>query len=96
MTQLEIEILLIKSVTEIQEHSGRKSVEITSDMTPLEDLEDFDSLNGVEVTVDIFEKMQLDLEFNNVFLMDDKVLSIKEAAARINEQALKATKHGGN
>lgn len=96
MTQLEIELLIIKSVTELQEHSGREPVVVTSDMTPLEDLEDFDSLNGVEVTVDVFEKMQLDLEFNNVFLLDSKVLSIKEAAARIGEQVLKGTKHGGS
>jgi acyl carrier protein len=96
MTQIEIELMLIKSVTELQELSGREPVIVTSDMTPLEDLEDFDSLNGVEVTVDIFEKMQLDLEFNNVFLMDARVLSIKEAATRISEQILKGPKHGGN
>ncbi|MFZ6731261.1 hypothetical protein ACO0LG_04985 [Undibacterium sp. Ji42W] len=87
MTQSEIEFLLIQAVAEIQEHSGRAPVVITSDMTPLEDLEDFDSLNCVEVTVEIFEKIQLNLEFNNIFLMDNKVLSIKEAATRIAEQA---------
>jgi len=93
MTQLEIELLIIKSVTELQDHSGREPVVVTSDTTPLEDLEDFDSLNGVEVTVEIFERMQLDIEFNNIFVLDAKPLSIKQAASRIGEQILKGKNH---
>jgi hypothetical protein len=96
MTQLEIEELLIKSVAHLQELSGRVFVPITADSNPLEELEDFDSLNGVEVTVDIFEQIELDIEFNNVFVMDDKALSIRDAAARISEQVLKAGKKIGN
>lgn len=92
MTQLEIEVLLIKTVADLQELSGRAPARITADSIPLEDLEDFDSLNGVEVTVDIFEQIELEIEFNNVFVMDDKPLSIRDAATRISEHARKVGK----
>jgi acyl carrier protein len=85
MTQLEIEVLLIKAIASIQEQSGRPHVEIGSDMIPFDDLEGFDSINGVEVTVDIMEQMQIELKFNNVFALDDKALTIKAAAERICE-----------
>jgi acyl carrier protein len=92
MTQLEIEELLIKSVMQLQELSGRSPATITPDSVPLEELEDFDSLNGVEVTVDIFEQIELEIEFNNIFVLDDKPLSIRDAAARISEHVVKAGK----
>ena len=87
MTQSEIELLLIKTVCDIQEQSGREKVAVSSDTCPIEDLEDFDSLNGVEATVEIFDELQLELDFNNVFVNGDEALTIAEAAKRICDSA---------
>ena len=59
---------------------------MTEDTTPLEDLPDFDSLNGVEATVDVLEQLGLDVDFNNVFVKDGEALTIREAAVRLFER----------
>jgi len=87
MTQSEIELMIIKAVCDIQEQSGREASDVTSETCPIEDLDDFDSLNGVEATVEIFDELQLELDFNNVFIDGDQVLTIAEAAKRICESA---------
>ena len=83
MTQNEIETLLITLILEIQKASGRPLADLNPDSCPLLDVPGFDSLNGVEVTVDILDKLKLDLEFNNVLVDKDKPLTIKDAAARL-------------
>lgn len=85
MEQIEIEIMLIAIVTNLQVMSGREELAVTRDTDPLEDLPDFDSLNGVEATVDAMEQLELDLDFNNVFVKDEKTLTIAEAAERLFE-----------
>lgn len=85
MGKTEIEILLITIVTNLQEISGREAIPVTRDTDPLEDLPDFDSLNGVEATVDAMEQLELDLDYNNVFVKDDGTLTIAEAAERLFE-----------
>lgn len=87
MNQLEIEQILIKTVSAIQEQSGRDFSPIDASTCPLDDLEDFDSLNGVEATVDVFGELQLELELNNIFCEGDQSLSIAQAAKRIVDMA---------
>jgi hypothetical protein len=83
MTQAEIEGLLIELISQIQQASGRPMADVSPDTCPLLDIEGFDSLNGVEVTVDVLDKLKLELEFNNVLVDKDKPLTIKAAAARL-------------
>ena len=86
MEKSEIEKALIKIVSDLQILSGREEVAVTEDTTPLEDLPDFDSLNGVEATVDVLEQLGLDVDFNNVFVKDGEALTIREAAVRLFER----------
>jgi acyl carrier protein len=83
MTATEIEQLLIAAICEVENQSGRPKPDLTPDSRPLEELEEFDSLNGVEVTVDVLEKLGVDSVFNNVLVEDDKALTIAEAAKRL-------------
>jgi acyl carrier protein len=83
MTQTEMEQLLIDVVSNIQEVSGREKSGITIGSRPVLDVPGFDSLNGVEATVDALDRLALDLEFNNVFVDNEKALTIRQAAVRL-------------
>lgn len=85
MTQTEIEQALVKAVCRTQESSGRDLIDVTADTRPIGELEGFDSLNGVETTVEAIEIVKKDLPFNNVFVAENKAkaLTIREAAKRI-------------
>ncbi len=85
MNQMEIEQMLADVVCKIQEESGRALVPVSRSTRPILDIPGFDSLNGVEVTIEALDYLHLDLEFNNVFLADDKstVLTIEQAAIRL-------------
>ena len=80
MDKQEVENLLIAVVTEIQKMSGRDYVEVTSDSKPLLDMPGFDSLNGVEATVDVLSKLNLELDIVSIFANDIEAISIGEAA----------------
>lgn len=83
MIQTEIEQMLIAVVCDIQRLSGREAVPVSVATCPIYDMPGFDSLNGVEATVDALGRLGLDLEFNNVFVEQDKALTIQQAAARL-------------
>jgi acyl carrier protein len=85
MNQTELEEILIEVVCRLQELSGREKVSVTSDTKPVLDMPGFDSLNGVEATVEVLDRLKLDLGFNDVFIAEDKnkALTIREAAARL-------------
>ena len=83
MNQSEIEHLLMGVVREIQILSGRKDVDVTPDTCPILDVPGFDSLNGVEATIDVLARLKLTLEANNVFADDSGALTIREAAAKL-------------
>jgi acyl carrier protein len=84
MNTVDIEALLIKIIEQIQEMSGRAISLVTTSTVPHEALPDFDSLNGVEVTVELLDALKLETGFNNVFIDGDKALSVKEAAERLH------------
>lgn len=80
MDRQEVENLLIDVVSEIQKISGRDYVEVTSSSKPLLDMPGFDSLNGVEATVEILSKLNLELDIVSIFANDVGAISIGEAA----------------
>lgn len=82
MNQIEIEKILIDIVCNIQELSGREKVEISTGTRPLEDIPGFDSLNCVEATIDAIDRLDKNLDFNNIFFDDNKALTIQQAALR--------------
>ena len=55
MNQTELEEMLIEVVCRLQELSGREKVSVTSDTKPVLDMPGFDSLNGVEATVEVLD-----------------------------------------
>lgn len=83
MTQAEIEQMLITTICAVQEESGREQVEVLPTTRPLVDIPDFDSLNGVEVTVDALVHLNIEVKFNNVLANGDKPLTVAEAAERL-------------
>jgi len=85
MTHTQIEKLLIEGINKIQILSGREIVSLNAQSSPLLDTPGFDSLNGVEVTVDVIDQLGLQIDFNNVFVDDSKPLTISQAAARLQK-----------
>jgi len=83
MTQSEIEIVLISVVRELQTLSGRVEVNVTKDTCPLDDMPGFDSLNGVEATIEVADRLNIKIEDNDIFAENGKALTIAAAAARI-------------
>lgn len=62
MSRDEIINILIETISEIQKLTGRSDEPILPTTKPLENLEDFDSLNAFEVTVEISEKIGMDID----------------------------------
>lgn len=60
MSNTEIEHAIVGALMDIQTMSGRELVEIKSTTRPIGDLPGFDSLNGVEATIEI--GVRLDFE----------------------------------
>lgn len=83
MTHTEIERVLIEVIYKIQELSGRETVHVDPQTRPVIDLPEFDSLNGVEVTVDLMDRLKVEFEFNNMLVEDGRALTISEAAGRL-------------
>jgi acyl carrier protein len=85
MTLTQVEEMLIEIACNIQKLSGREPVNVDLNTRPVTDIPGFDSLNGVEVTVEVIDRIKLDLAFNNVFVDETKkkALTIQQAAARV-------------
>lgn len=83
MNKGEIELILMDAVKKIQEASGREVVAMKTSMRPVLDMPGFDSLNGVEATVEALSRLNLQLQFNNAFVEDARALTIGEAADRL-------------
>lgn len=83
MTQSEIETVLISVVRELQALSGRVEVNVTKDTCPLNDMPGFDSLNGVEATIEVVDRLKIKIEDNDIFAENGNALTIAAAGARI-------------
>ncbi len=69
-------------LAEIQSISGRVQEPIREDTRPIGDLDQFDSLNGVEATVELSDRLGVDLGVVNAFVNEDaaKALTVSEIA----------------
>ena len=83
MDKQEIVTTIVQTVAHVQKVSGRSSVGIGLSTRPVEDVEGFDSLNGVEAIVMLSESLGVDLpEDYNPFISSDgrRALSVDEIA----------------
>jgi acyl carrier protein len=83
MTKSELEALLIELVCTLQLMSGREEVAVNASTKPVLDIPGFDSLNGVEVTVEVMDRLKIEVNFNNLLVEDDRALTIAQAAERL-------------
>ena len=75
---------IIRAVTQVQEASGRSVGRIGPDTRPLKDLQEFDSLCGVEATILLSEAVGRELP-DSVFVpqVGNRVLTVNEIADRV-------------
>ncbi|MBK8977070.1 MAG: acyl carrier protein [Planctomycetes bacterium] len=83
--QIETKVLAV--LREVQELSGRTWADLGPHSKPIGDLDGFDSLIAIEVTVLLEEKLGCSLDKNNLFVSEDgtRALSLKEVTNRISE-----------
>lgn len=87
MTTARILQTIIDVLSEIQTISGREVIAMSGSTCPIGQLPGFDSLNGIEVTLELSSRLGYDFEVDNL-LVDDvghRALSIGEVADRIQE-----------
>lgn len=77
--------VVVKVLGDLQALSGRAAGSIGGGTRPVGDLEGFDSLNGVEATIELSGKLGIDLPGVNYFVSEegDRALSVSEVADRI-------------
>ena len=86
MYKKEIRAAVIGVVREIQEMSGRELTSVTPETRPVGDLPGFDSLNGIEGTIMLSERLGISIPLDvNVFLNEqgDRVLAVEEICERV-------------
>ena len=83
MEKHEIVNKVVEAITQVQEASGRPSSGIGASMRPMQDVEGFDSMSGMEATVVLLDSLGIDLpEDCNPFISTGgkRELSIEEIA----------------
>ena len=85
MKKHEITEKLIRAIKIVQKESGRPWQEIDSDTTPFGGVLGFDSLNGLEVAVDLSESLDCELQVENLFFSreENRALTIAEISDNI-------------
>lgn len=83
----EIVRVLCEVLAEIQQSTGRETNQIGGSSCPIGGLPEFDSLNAVEATVLVEQRLGVDLDCPNIFVdtSGSKALTVFEAAAKIHE-----------
>ena|SRR6185503_18524442 len=97
MSNLEIKALIIDAISEIQEMSGRSIPEMNDDTRPINGIEGFDSLSGLEAKHVISERLNHEFdEAFNPFVSEDgkRALRIREVAERILKAMTKDSSKG--
>ena len=67
MNRSDIVDQVIEAVRQVQEASGRTAEDISADTRPLEDIDGFDSLSGVEASALLSEALRCEIQ-DNAFL----------------------------
>jgi acyl carrier protein len=82
MNKAEAVIIVTDVLTAIQEISGRERTSISESTCPIGDLAQFDSLNGVEATVELSDRLGIDLPSVNALVNESgtKALTVSEIA----------------
>ena len=85
MNKAKVIEVIANVLTELQSISGRESVPISGTTCPIGDLDGFDSLNGVEATVELSDRLDLDLPGVNGFVNEqgNKALTLSQVADNI-------------
>lgn len=88
MTRQEAETALTSVIVEIQEMSGRDYDDIGPGTKPIGDVPGFDSLNGLEATVEVAARLKMNIPNEaNIFTnkAGDQALSLREIGDRLIE-----------
>jgi acyl carrier protein len=85
MDKQQIQQVLIEVLTEIQTNSGQPAIEIDEDTSPIGDLPGFDSLTGIEATVELTHRLGHQIGQENIFVsaQGTRALPIREIAERL-------------
>lgn len=83
---------VIEVLKSVQELSGRKVGEITGSTCPIGDLDEFDSLSGVEASSMLSDRIGFELPGVNAFVNEEgtKALSVNQIAEAICKGAAEA------
>ena len=90
MTRKQAEAAVIGAIAEIQEMSGWERLDISGKTIPICDVPGFDSLNGLEATVEIAAHLKMEIpNETSIFTNEagDRALSVCEIAGRLMEIA---------
>jgi acyl carrier protein len=87
MNAKEIESVIAEVLRDAQTTSGREWTDLNSESRPLGDLEGFDSLSAVEVTVGVEQKLGCKLDVESIFTSEGgkSALSLKQIGERVVE-----------
>ena len=88
MEEATLKAIVIESVAEIQELSGRPVGHLDDDTKPIKGLEGFDSLNSLEAKHLIMDRLNCEFEggFNPFISLDgNRALSVREVVKRLKE-----------
>ncbi len=81
----QIKKIVLATICEIQEQSGRPLPEVCCDtLRPIGDFDGFDSLNAVEVTVQLTEKLGCEID-GNPFVKGRRALKVEEVAKNLQQ-----------
>lgn len=86
--------VVVEVLKTVQQVSGREIGEISEKTCPIGDLDGFDSLCGVEASVELSEKLDFELPGTNVFVNEKgtKALTVGEIAEAICQRVEEAEK----
>lgn len=85
MTEEQIQEIVLAAICEIQEQSGRPLPEICCEtLRPIGDFDGFESINAVEVTVQLSEKLGCDIK-GNPFVKGRRALNVEEVAKGLHQ-----------
>lgn len=78
---------VIGAIQQIQEASGRASGAIHPQTKPIEDVEGFDSMSGLEATIALSGSLGCEIRDNNLFVSGDgrRALSIAEVVDKLSK-----------
>lgn len=86
MDRNKIQESIIQTLREVQQMSGRAVGKLEFSTKPIGDLQEFDSLNGVEATVLLSRMLGQEIPDENIFVSRDgsRALSIAEIADNLH------------